>query len=113
MIVVQNHYFAAAGQRNAVIDTRREANACRARLGLPEGRTLILARGSDTVPDVIWEIEFPDLAAWESDLEVLAASDEFTAIRTVQSSQLRHFERCAYEVDEVSVSSQATTPVSS
>jgi hypothetical protein len=26
-------------------------------------------------------------------------SEEFTAIRAVQRSQLRHFERCAYEVD--------------
>ncbi len=99
MIVVQNHYFAAPDKRDAVINTRREANACRVRLGLPAGRTLILARGSDTVPDVIWEIELPDLAAWDHDLEVLAASEEFSAIRTVQSSQLRHFERCAYEVD--------------
>lgn len=99
MIVVQNHYFAAPGQREAVIATRRDASACRVRLGLPEGRILILARGSDQVPDVIWEIEFPDLAAWDADLDVLAASEEFTAIRAVQRSQLRHFERCAYEVD--------------
>jgi hypothetical protein len=99
MIVVQNHYFAAPGQRDAVLATRREANACRLRLGLPEGRTLVLARGSDQVPDVIWEIEFADLAAWEADLDVLAASEAFTAIRATQRSQLRHFERCAYEVD--------------
>lgn len=99
MIVVQNHYFAKPGMRDAVIDTRRQANACRVRLGLPEGRTLILARGSDTVPDVIWAIELPDLAAWDRDLAVLAASGAFAAIRLVQSSQLRQFERCAYEVD--------------
>lgn len=99
MIVVQNHYFAAPGQRDAVIATRREASACRVRLGLPAGRILVLARGSESVPDAIWEIEYPDLAAWDADLAVLAASEEFTAIRTVQGSQLRHFERCAYEVD--------------
>lgn len=100
MIVVQNHYFAAPGRREAVIKTRREASACRVRLGLPEGRILVLARGSEAVPDAIWEIEFPDLAAWDADLAVLAASAEFTAIRKLQSSQLRHFERCAYEVDQ-------------
>ena len=100
MIVVQNHYFAAPGKRDAVIATRREASACRVRLGLPEGRVLVLARGSETAPDAIWECEFPDIAAWEADLEVLAASEEFTAIRKTQSSQLRHFERCAYDVDE-------------
>ncbi len=98
MIVVQNHYFAAPGQRDLVLATRRAANACRVRLGLPEGRTLVLARGSYQVPDVIWQIEFPDLAAWEADLAILAASAEFTQIRAVQSSYLRHFERCAYEV---------------
>lgn len=97
MIVVQNHYFAAPGKRVAVLATRREANACRARLGLPEGRTLALARGSDQVPDVIWQMEYPDIAAWEADLAMLAESAEFTHIRKVQSLQLSHFERCAYE----------------
>lgn len=97
MIVVQNHYFAAPGQRDAVLATRREANACRVRLGLPEGRTLVLARGSDQAPDVIWQMEYPDIAAWDADLAILAESAEFTHIRQVQSSQLRHFERCAYE----------------
>jgi hypothetical protein len=100
MIVVQNHYFAAPGQRQAVLDTRREANACRIRLGLPAGRILVLERGSEQVPDVIWELEPPDLAAWEADLAVLAASPEFEAIRAVQRSQLRHFERMAYQIDE-------------
>lgn len=100
MIVVQNHYFAAPAKREAVIRTRRDANACRVRLGLPDGRILILTRGSETAPDVIWELEFPDLAAWDADLAVLAASEEFAAIRAVQSSQLRHFERCAYEVSD-------------
>jgi len=99
VIVVQNHYFASPGKRDAVIATRRDASACRVRLGLPAGRILVLARGSDAVPDTIWELELTDLATWDSDLAVLAASEEFTAIRKVQSSQLRHFERCAYEVD--------------
>ena len=99
MIVVQNHYFAAPGQRQAVLETRRAANACRARLGLPVGRTLVIARGSETVPDVIWELDVPDLAAWEADLAVLAASPDFEAIRAQQRGQLRHFERMAYEVD--------------
>lgn len=97
MIVVQNHYFAAPGKRDAVLATRHEANACRIRLGLPEGRTLVLARGSDQVPDVIWQMEYADLAAWDADLATLAESAEFTRIRAVQSSQLRHFERCAYK----------------
>lgn len=97
MIVVQNHYFAAPGKRDAVLVTRREANACRIRLDLPEGRTLVLARGSDQVPDVIWQMEYADIAAWEADLATLTESAEFTHIRAVQSSQLRHFERCAYE----------------
>ncbi len=100
MIVVQNHYFAAPGKRDAVVATRREASACRVRMGLPAGRILVLARGSEGVPDAVWEIEYPDLAAWDADLAALAASEEFTAIRNVQSSQLRHFERCAYVVDD-------------
>jgi hypothetical protein len=100
MIVVQNHYFAAPGQRDAVLKTRRDANACRVSLGLPPGRTLVLARGSEAVPDVIWELDVPDLAAWEADLAVLAASPEFEAIRATQRSQLRGFERMAYQVDE-------------
>ena len=47
MIVVQNHYYAAPGQAEAVLKTRREASACRIRLGLPAGRILVKARGAE------------------------------------------------------------------
>lgn len=100
MIIVQNHYFAAPGARDQVIATRREANACRERLGLHPGRMLIRARGEESAPDVIWQMEYPDIAAWEADMALLAASPEFTAIRAVQAKQLRHFERCAFTISD-------------
>mgnify|MGYP001294805508 CR=1 FL=1 len=99
MIIVQNHYFAAPGHHEQVLATRREANACRARLGLRAGNILVRTRGADRAPDVIWQITYPDIAAWEADLAFLEASPEFTAIRQRQSAQLRHFERCAFILD--------------
>jgi hypothetical protein len=87
MIVVQNHYFAAPGERDRVIATRRDADVCRERSGLHPGRTLIRTRGEESAPDVIWQMEYPDIAAWEADMALLAASPEFTVIREMQAKR--------------------------
>jgi hypothetical protein len=96
LIIVQNHYYPVAGERDAVLATRLAADACRRRLGLPAGRTLALAEGPDDAPAVIWQAAFVSLRDWHDDLRVLAASPEFTAIRREQSAQLRGFSRCGY-----------------
>jgi len=97
MIVARNLYYAADGQAEAVYRHRLHAADVRVRLGLPRGRVLRRWRGSDTLPDVIWECEFADVAAYDADMAALAASPEYEAVRAHMRTLLRRFERVLWE----------------
>jgi len=95
-IVVQNHYFAVEHQHVRVRELRQLANACRIDLGLPAGTTLQRVSGPDSAPWLVWQQPFASLDAWAADLDTLAASTEFVAIRELQAAALSHFDRIAY-----------------
>jgi len=98
LIIVQNHYYAAAGKRETVLATRLRADACRRSLGLDSGRTLTLVQSTGTAPAVIWQSSFASLQGWHEDLRILAESAEFADIRREQGQQLDAFARCGYVV---------------
>lgn len=97
MIVSHNYYYARPGNAAAVLRQRLSASDVRAKLGLPRGHALRRIAGAGDLPDVIWELEFGDLAAHHADMAVRAASPEFEAIRQGMRRLYRRFERPLYQ----------------
>jgi len=91
MIVESTHYYARAGQVEAVLAQRRMANDLRMRLGLPPGRIFRKLEGDG--PDLRWECPFATRAEHERDMAVRAASPEFAALRQAMRALLERFER--------------------
>lgn len=91
MIVESTHYYARAGQAEAVLAQRRIATDLRMRLGLPPGRIFRKVGGDG--PDVRWECPFATRADYDRDMAARAASSEFTASRETMHALLERFER--------------------
>ncbi len=102
-IVVQNFYYALPGKAAEVYALRLHASDVRAALGLPRGR--VLRRTTDEpkpdpsspIPDVIWECEYPTLAAREIDVATLGRSKEFERVEERMDHLLRKFARATFE----------------
>jgi hypothetical protein len=97
VIVSHNYYYARPGNAAAVLRQRLSASDVRVRIGLPRGHVLRRIAGAEDLPDVIWELEFGDLAAHHADMAVRAASPEFEAIRQGMRRLYRRFERPLYQ----------------
>ncbi len=96
MIISYNFYYACPGNAAAVLRQRLLASDVRARLGLPRGRIISKLEGGDDFPDVIWRLDFSDMAAQDADMRVRAASTEFETIRKGMRQLYRRFERPLY-----------------
>lgn len=96
MIVESTNYFARPGRAGAVLEQRRRATRIRTRLGLPAGRILVRIDGDG--PDVRWECEFADQAAYDRDRAARKASTDFEAGRVAMHTLLERFERHVQEV---------------
>jgi hypothetical protein len=96
MIVSYNFYYARPGDAPAVLQQRIKASDVRAELGLPRGRIISKIEGDGDWPDVIWRLDFSDMAAQDADMQVRAASPEFEAIRHGMRQLYRRFERPLY-----------------
>lgn len=92
-IVEQTEYWAKPGLADEVYRQRLLACDVRVKLGLPRGRVLKRSEPSDTLPDVIWQVEYPNESARQHDLETRARSPEFEAVRTRMRTLYRRFER--------------------
>ena len=92
-VIEQTEYFALPGKSEEVYRWRIHACDVREKIGLPRGRVLRREGNSDTLADVMWQIEYPDEAARERDLKVRAESSEFEAVRSHMNTLIRHFER--------------------
>lgn len=75
---------------------RLKASDVREQLGLPRGQLINKGGGGDDFPDVIWRLEFADMAAQDADMKVRATSPEFEAIRHDMRQLYRRFERPLY-----------------
>jgi hypothetical protein len=98
MIFARNLYYAQPGSADEVLSHRQHACDVREKLGLPRGQVLRRVRGSDELADVVWQCEFADVAEYDRDMDALAASDEFAAVREHMRTLIRHFERVLWEV---------------
>jgi hypothetical protein len=96
MIVSYNFYYAKPGNAAAVLQQRIKASDVRAQLGLPRGRIISKVEGDGDWPDVIWRLDFADMAAQDADMQARADSPEFEAIRQGMRQLYRRFERPLY-----------------
>jgi hypothetical protein len=96
MIVEITNYYALPGQMAAVLVQRRHASAIRTRLGLPAGQIFTKLEGDG--PDVRWECMFDTREAYEADMAVRAACDEFAVARRSMHVLLMKFARHLEEV---------------
>ena len=97
-IVVLNMYYAKPGMEDEVLQTRQNASRIRASIGLPRGRILRRINDADDLPDVLWECEFPDIAAHDRDMTARADSDAFEDVRSRMRTVASRFERTLWRV---------------
>lgn len=77
---------------------------------LPSGRVMKRTEGADELPNVIWELEFADVAAHHSDMAARAASPEFEAVRAGMRQLYRRFERPLFEICGAAATHPAPLP---
>ena len=112
MIVSFNFYYARPGLEDAVLRQRLRASDVRQNIGIPRGRVLARTAGVATLPDVIWEHRFEDVAGHHADMAARAASPEFESIRAGMRKLCRRFERPLFEICSNSAST-TTAPAQS
>ena len=97
MIIERTHYYAKAGQRDAVLAVRRKASDVRVAMGLAAGTIRVKADASADGPDVAWECAFPSKEAHNADLNTRAQSADFEAVRAEMRGVIERFERLLEE----------------
>lgn len=96
--VLQVFYYAKQGKADEVFSHRQHVSDIVEKLGLPRGRVMRRVGGSDDQPDVLWECEFPNVAARDHFLEVAGASLEFVEARKYMITLVSKAERRDWEV---------------
>jgi hypothetical protein len=91
-IIEQDAYYALPGKAEEVYQWRIHACDVLEKLGLPRGHVLRRLGNSDTLADVMWQIEFPDETARQRNLKIRLESSEFTAVRDHMKTLIRHAE---------------------
>jgi hypothetical protein len=92
-IIIQNMYWAKPGKADDVYSWRLHASDVRVKLGLPRGRVLRRKGDSTTLPDVIWECEYPNADARSSDVATTSHSPEFKEVEAHMDTLIRQFDR--------------------
>jgi hypothetical protein len=89
-IVEQTSYFALPGKAEDVYRVRLHASDVLEKLGLPRGRVLRRQGNSETLPDVMWLVEYPDEAAHQRSLKIRLESPEFKAVQDEMKTLISH-----------------------
>jgi hypothetical protein len=89
-IVEQTSYFALPGKAEDVYRVRLHASDVLEKLGLPRGHVLRRQGNSETLPDVMWLVEYPDEAAHQRSLKIRLESPEFKAVRDEMKTLISH-----------------------
>ncbi len=89
IIIEQTSYFALPGNADDVYRVRLHACDVLEKLGLPRGHVLRRQGNSETLPDVMWLMEYPDEAAHQRNLKIRLESLEFTAVRDEMRTLIR------------------------
>ncbi|MGA3235194.1 MAG: hypothetical protein ABSG03_02735 [Bryobacteraceae bacterium] len=81
-----------AGGQSAedVYRVRLHASDVLEKLGLPRGHVLRRQGNSDTLPDVMWLMEYPDEAGRQRSLKTRLESPEFKAVRDEMKTLISH-----------------------
>ena len=98
-VIVYNMYYAKPGHADEVLETRREASQVRENLALPRGRILRQVDGDESLPYVLWECGFNNVAAHDEDMNGRGASAEFEAVRARMRQLVDRFERTVWVVE--------------
>jgi hypothetical protein len=93
--IVQNNYWALRGKAEEVFQWRIHASDVRERLGLPRGQVLRRQGNSETLPDVIWQMEYQHEAERLADVKV-ADGPEFQEVIKHMNTLTRRFERTVW-----------------
>jgi hypothetical protein len=96
-IIEQTAYYAKPGIANKVFEHRILANQVRVKIGLPQGRVWRRVGGEGDLPDVLWQVEYPDQGAMKRDLEARAKSVEFGYVRSTMNTLIDKFSRGFYQ----------------
>jgi hypothetical protein len=100
VVVIQVSYYAKPGKAGEVLSHRQHASDVLEKVGLARGRVMRRVGGSEELPDVMWECEFPNTAARDQFLKVATASLEFEDVRKHMATLIRSAERRDWEVQE-------------
>jgi hypothetical protein len=92
-VIEQTEYWAKPGKAEEVYQWRLHACDVREQIGLQRGRVFRRQESSETLPDVVWQIEYPNEAARLKDLKARDGSPEFMAVREHMNTLTTHFER--------------------
>jgi hypothetical protein len=89
IIIEQDGYFALPGKAEEVYQWRIHACDVMEKMGLPRGRVFRRYGNSDTLPGVIWQMEYPDDAARQRSLKIRLDSVDFTEVRQHMGTLIR------------------------
>jgi hypothetical protein len=78
------------GKAEDVYRVRLHACDVLEKLGLPRGHVLRRQGNSETLPDVMWLVEYPDEAAHQRSLKIRLESPEFKAVRDETKTLISH-----------------------
>jgi hypothetical protein len=92
-VIERTEYWALPGKADEVYRWRIHACDIRENIGLPRGHVLRRQGNSDTLADVVWQIEYPDEAGRLRDLKMREESAEFQSVRDHMHTLTRRFER--------------------
>ncbi|HVT59815.1 MAG TPA: hypothetical protein VHR45_15615 [Thermoanaerobaculia bacterium] len=92
-IIEQTEYFALPGKAEEVYQWRIQACDVLEKIGLPRGHVLRRQGNSDTLADVMWQIEYPDETARQRNLKIRLESAEFAAVRDHMKTLISHSEQ--------------------
>ena len=93
--IVQNNYWALPGKAEEVFQWRIYASDVRERLGFWRGQVLRRQGNSETLPDVIWQMEYQNEAERLADIKV-ADVPEFREVQRHMNTLIRRFERIVW-----------------
>ena len=102
MIVARHLYHPRPGKSEAVLKQRQLACDVREKLGLPRGRVLTRVRGDDERAEIVWEWDYPDVAAYDREIDIQRGSEEFLEVRRHQRTLIERMDVVLFEVVEPS-----------
>jgi len=102
MIVARHLYHSLPGKSADVLKQRQPACDVREKLGLQRGRVLVRVRGGDERAEIVWEWDYAEVAAYDQEIRIQRASEEFVAVRRHQRTLIERMDVVLFKVVEPS-----------